>query len=72
MRAQLGCLPLGAVSIVNDGAESVVDIKPIIDAHVLFKDTSALLEVLEGRLLQLQLLPAGGTQQHRLESVCVT
>lgn len=39
-----------------------------IDPDVLLKDMSALLEVLEGRLLQHQLLPAGGTRQDRLES----
>ena len=35
----------------------------------LFQDTLALLVVLEGQLLQLQILPAGGAGQHRLESV---
>ena len=43
-----------------------------IDADVSFKDMLALLEVLEGRLLQPQFLPTEGTQQQRLESVSDT
>lgn len=42
----------------------------LIQMSLFFQDTSALLVVLEGQLLQLQLLPTGGTGQHRWESVC--
>lgn len=61
------------VYVLYDRAASAVDMKhSLLTQMCFFKGTSALLVVLEGRLLQLQRLPTVGPGQHRLESVSDT